>query len=223
MKFVDYGYDPQLLSNLHILSRSAPPSRPIHFQPTGPYVLGGVSYHSRPEAACGFLLSKYIPDYRVVPGLSFQVPIGVGSGGDVQTVDFRINDIFVEYHPPRIHQPSRRARVAQRESREIRHLRGLLRKKGVSRRVRDMAYDRLRHCLTSQYVDNRMTLLSASPVIEDFTLIVLTSPEELYRDLLCYLQVPRLPDIMEFISEFKELMKRVTDGRDYSERPQECW
>jgi hypothetical protein len=62
-----------------------------------------------------------------------------------------------------------------------------------------------------------MSLLSASPVIEDFTLIVLTSPEELYRDLLCHLQVPRLPDIVKFVSEFKGLMKRVVDRREYSE------
>jgi|GEM_PF-2010835 len=211
MKFVNYGYDRQLLANLRILSRSTPDLRPIHFQPDGHCLLNGVRYHSRPEAACGALMEKYIPDYKIIPGTSFQVPIGVGCGGDVQTIDFRLRDIFVEYHPPRIHQVSRRAKVLRKESREIRRLRGLLRKRGVSRKLRDQTYERLRRCLTEQYVESRMEVLSNSPLTQDFTLVVLTSPEELYRDFLCSLHISRLPDIGSFVSEFKRLMKQVMD------------
>ncbi|MCI5064667.1 hypothetical protein MRY87_02960 [bacterium] len=223
MKLADHEYDLEVVALMQDLSESFSASssgkkdlrRPIHFPPAGTYLLNGIRYHSRPEAACGFLIEKYIPAFSLEFGKTFQVPIGVGSGGDLQTVDFRFGDLFIEYHPPRVHgHREKRKGRAQREPRELQRLRGVLRRRGLSREMKDRTYARIRAYLTRRYFEKRMNVLSESPVVGDFSLVVLGSPEELYRHLLVPHAERRLPKLRTFTEEFTALLKKVVDLRE---------
>ncbi|MCB0331703.1 MAG: hypothetical protein KDD70_18660, partial [Bdellovibrionales bacterium] len=100
------------------------------------------------------------------------------------------------------------------EPRELRRLRSMLRKPNLPRHVRDRTYARLRGYLTRRYFEDRMAVLSNSPVVNDFTLLVLGSPEELYRDFLePFGGDRRLPSLRSFVGEFKGLLKAVSDVR----------
>lgn len=53
-----------------------------------------LNFASRSEFACGVLLERYVKDFRLRNGETFQV--GVGHN---KVIDFYVNGVFVEYHP----------------------------------------------------------------------------------------------------------------------------
>ena len=53
-----------------------------------------MSFASKSELAVGLLLEKYIPDFEMIPGKTFQVPLAFG-----KQCDFRIGHLYLEYHP----------------------------------------------------------------------------------------------------------------------------
>ena len=57
-----------------------------------------ISFASKGEYACGILLEKYIPDFILIPGATFQVPVST-----YRKCDFRVHDTFIEYHPVTFH------------------------------------------------------------------------------------------------------------------------
>lgn len=57
-----------------------------------------LKFSSKGEYACGVLLERYIPDFDLIPGATFQVSIDRG-----RKCDFRIQDTFLEYHPITFH------------------------------------------------------------------------------------------------------------------------
>jgi len=61
----------------------------------------GVVYASCHEAACGELMERYIPGFKVIAGKTFQIPILEPPTGKVRTIDFSVGGHFFEYHPPR--------------------------------------------------------------------------------------------------------------------------
>ncbi len=65
-------------------------------------------YFSRCEAACGALMERFIPGFRVREGETFQVPIGVDRFGHMRHVDFLVKDVLIEYHQPRFWRSKRR-------------------------------------------------------------------------------------------------------------------
>lgn len=52
-----------------------------------------LSFSSKSEAACGIMLEKYVPDFKLVPGETFQIPVGS------KKIDFQLEGVFVEFHP----------------------------------------------------------------------------------------------------------------------------
>lgn len=52
-----------------------------------------LSFSSKSEAACGIMLEKYVHDFRLVPGETFQIPVGS------KKIDFQLEGVFVEFHP----------------------------------------------------------------------------------------------------------------------------
>lgn len=52
-----------------------------------------LSFSSKSEAACGIMLEKYVPNFKLVPGETFQIPIGS------KKIDFQLDGVFIEFHP----------------------------------------------------------------------------------------------------------------------------
>ncbi|MGA1192197.1 MAG: hypothetical protein ACO3XO_07950 [Bdellovibrionota bacterium] len=52
-----------------------------------------LSFSSKSEAACGIMLEKYVQDFQLVPGKTFQIPVGS------KKIDFQLEGVFVEFHP----------------------------------------------------------------------------------------------------------------------------
>lgn len=58
-----------------------------------------LTFASRAEYACGVLLEKYIPGFELETNKTFQVNVGFG-----KTIDFVVNNVFVEFHPISLHR-----------------------------------------------------------------------------------------------------------------------
>lgn len=173
----------------------------LHTQPLGSYVLEGVRFSSRSEAACGYLMEKYISDFSLKIGQTFEVPVGVGSGGDLQTVDFRYQDIYLEYHPPRIYSEKYCAHKYRASCRN---------KKGRNaKQARSEYLNKLRRKLTYRYLEERMDILSNSIVVDNFKLVVATSPAEFFHDFLKLYADKSLPTFKRFLELFYFLQKQV--------------
>jgi hypothetical protein len=70
-----------------------------HRPVSGPYVYQGHYFCSSYEAACAFMLQRYIPGFVLVEGATYQVPVAQSRRGDAQCIDFLIRgNIFVEFH-----------------------------------------------------------------------------------------------------------------------------
>jgi hypothetical protein len=186
-----------------IANHCAKSGRKLHIQPPGKFLLDGINYSSRSEAACGILLQRYISDFKVDLGKTFEVPVGFGGGGDLQTVDFRYKDNFLEYHPPRIYSENYHAHY-----RYTANNRG--RRQANKRQARSDYFNNLRRKLTKKYLLNRMKILSNSLVVDSFTLVVATSPTELYHDFLKNHADRSLPNLKRFLADFHDLQSKVT-------------
>lgn len=165
------------------------------------YEYEGVYFASLGEAATGVLLQKYIPDYRVIEGSTFQVTEGIG-----KPIDFLVGDIFIEYHP--ILPFKSRNGLGDFETQETYELY----KKGMAncctKEARDDYMHRFREMLLESYRSKRRFLLSLSEKYKNCELIVIGGPEELYDDVICRLG-QNYPDKQEFIVEFKRLQKQI--------------
>lgn len=204
--------DPELSAALHPLFRI--PDIVIRIPPKGSFLLEGVRFNSRAEAAAGVLMARYIPGFELVSWKTFQVPIGVGSGGDLQTVDFRFRNFFIEYHPPRVKRfpANRRARRRKRnEPRQLRELRRQLSEAGNRSWKRKKLLQQMREYLGEGYRRKREMQLRNSPLVQKFTLIVVASPQELYQKVVLRFGRRNLPSPERFVSLFRELMAQVQD------------
>jgi hypothetical protein len=78
-----------------------PPKHVVYAQPK--FFYRGIGFCSLSEAVLGVLLERFIEGFKVVSAATFQVPIGGG-----RSVDFRIGEYFIEFHPIRLQKDSRR-------------------------------------------------------------------------------------------------------------------
>jgi hypothetical protein len=51
-------------------------------------------FKSKGEARCARVFEKFVPSWRAIEPITYEVPIGF-----LRAVDFRINNLLVEYHP----------------------------------------------------------------------------------------------------------------------------
>jgi hypothetical protein len=151
-----------------------------------------IRFASKAERACGLMLEKYVKDFQLIPGATFQV--GVGHN---KTIDFRINGVFVEYHPIVLHQEFNN--------------RGALHKlfeasKQVKPHVRNVILDSIKAELAEKYYLRRKFLVTMAAG-KDAELIVCYSARDFYCDVLERFGT-NVPKEQEALFEFQTLCRQ---------------
>lgn len=151
-----------------------------------------IRFASRSEYACGVMLEKYVPDFELQNGLTFQV--GVGHN---KTVDFYVNGVFVEYHPINIsHEFDNRA--------ALRKLFDAL--QNVKQHTREAVINAVKDELAEKYYRRRKFLVTMAAG-KSAELIVSVSPKDFYRDVIKRFGV-NIPNERGAMIEFQTLCRQ---------------
>jgi hypothetical protein len=188
----------------HDLSR--PPFQP---PPGARWNLSGQQYYSVSEAACAVLMQQYIPGFQIVPGRTFQVPIGRSPGGYQLSADFYVEGVLFEYHPPRraggwneLGDFSSRC-----EQREYYRTRLGLRGEELHRYC-----DQVDSRLGEHYVQKRLRQIASGPMAGT-ELVHAASPREFYDRIILRFS-PNPPDLATFVEEFDGVFDQVREIRN---------
>lgn len=168
----------------------------------------GVAFCSRSEAICAELLLRYVPNFELREGLTFQVAVGKDSQGNVLAVDFLVDGVLFEYHPARLFKSRRRCGDFN-SKREYRAYAGICHSlKGEQREFFQAA---MRSRLARSYYAKRRALLDQHPMYRRMELVVATTPEEFYYLILKRFgkNVPR--SVERFVAIFEELRESLPD------------
>ncbi len=161
----------------------------------------GNFYCSRSEAACVALMRRYL-DFRAIDGVTIQVPLGENRYGTQRHADFRVREVFLEYHPTQ--QPN-----------EPQYWRILKNTPVGSRNEFRKAWN-AKAALT--YVAKRRATIDENPALRGTELITATSPEEFYRKVIVRFmkldhptELWRIPSEAAVVREFRYMQKQVID------------
>ena len=148
-----------------------------------------LQFASKSEMATGLLLERYIPNFELVTGKTFQVPIGLG-----KHCDFKVGNIFLEYHPVNLHfefydkQALRQFRTAMRH---------------VPKNAKRQIVEALKDELGERYYRNRKQVVDMW-ITSQNEFVVVQDPVELYRKII----KPHgrdVPKEHKFLAEFDKL------------------
>ena len=171
----------------------------------------GVRYASASEAACGELMEKYIPNFKVIPLKTFQIPAFDNMNGSVKTIDFRVGDTLVEYHPARMWQLGRSIGEFETRKEYGEFRKELNAAKRESKEAANKVRAKWEKMLTKRYTKRREALITESPELSKLKLIVAASAEDLYDKVIKPLG-KNIPSKKEFVSEFHTLKREVFDN-----------
>ena len=186
----------------HTLTRAPIPA---YIEPTvkhdGNFLLNGMSFHSRSEAVCAVLMELFIPGYKIELGKSYQIAIGEDCYGNQLAVDFLVNGVLVEYHPPHL------------KSRSYRNEKGL---KAYIQKQRKR-YDRLGKRpssgafkrITEWYYRKRRSQIDKCGAHKGRKLIVASSPEEFYHRVIRRWGKGSQLSRNEFLELFEKMLGKV--------------
>lgn len=145
-----------------------------------------IKFGSRSEAACGLLAERYIPGFQIVPGKTFQIPIGK------RQIDFRIKNSFVEYRPIIIEREFSSSDCARRLFEALGQLEEWAKKE---------IYSTIREELRSRYFKKRKEVIeSAYP---GANLILCTGASEFYEMVILRYGVS-VPGRERFMAEWEQ-------------------
>lgn len=148
-----------------------------------------IQFASHAEYAAGMLLERYIADFELKTGATFQVPIGHN-----KTCDFYVRGVFVEYHPCNLSHEFD-------DKQALRRLWGAL--KHVKAPFRDAIVAAVTDELSEKYYRRRNFLITMHGG-KDSELIVCRNATSLYRDVIKrFSTVP--PKEGRFLEEFQKL------------------
>ena len=148
-------------------------------------------FPSKPEAICALSLISYVPDFEIVKGETWQVPVTKRGAVDFVILD----DVVIEYHPISLQREFLNSQSYRRLMDTFRRI-----KREHRATIRTILEDELR----DRYYKTRRFLLDASPDLCKYQLIVCTSPNEFYKRVLKPYG-KRIPDIKEFYRTFRKL------------------
>lgn len=138
----------------------------------------GVGYSSLSEAACGALLELLVPGFRVQEGVTYQIPFG-----KERTVDFLVEGVLFEYHPPRL-VAERRGFGDFRSPKEYDRFQQLYKKARYDKRKREALLNSTIHALGEEYYRRRRIQLDEDERFRNTELVVATGIPELYEKIV---------------------------------------
>ena len=148
-----------------------------------------IQFASHAEYAAGMLLERYIAEFELKTGATFQVPIGHN-----KTCDFYINGVFVEYHPCNLSHEFDDRQALRRFWAALKHVKPAFRNAIVSA-VTDE--------LSEKYYRRRKFLITMHGG-KNSELIVCRTATDLYRDVIKRFSASP-PREAKFLEEFQKL------------------
>jgi len=151
-------------------------------------------FSSKSEAICGKMLEKYIPGFKLIPGETFQIPVGT------KKIDFRINGVFVEFHPVQIrHEFTSKSaydkfqaamgRLTTWESQSIESI--------------------LMEEFSGQYTKGRRLILNCFEGTKNAELVVCANRAEFVKNVLRRFGGPGTPSESKLLREFDKLFRET--------------
>jgi len=152
-----------------------------------------VEFHSKSEAACAVLMQKYIKDWRLEVGHTYQIPLVQG-----RTADFKIGEaVIFEYHPISLHRDMISDNARRDLERNLKHCKQYL---------RDTIADAIKDELYYQYFSKRQILMKSTPGLEHGELIVAIDPKGFYRKIIQRFS-DNPPRMQEFHREWNQILR----------------
>jgi hypothetical protein len=167
----------------------------------------GIRFHSRSEAACAALMELFIPGYRTIEGVTYEVPVGTDAYGQTLRVDFRHDDTLIEFHPVRLWRSHRRYGEfpSPKEWREFNRQYHNCPREELSELIRKTLHD-----LTQHYYRKKLGVIRANPELAHTELVVATNATEFYEKVICRFS-PEPPLIGDFCELFNATAADVKD------------
>lgn len=166
----------------------------------------GINYASRSEAACGDLMERYIPGFQVIEHKSFQVPIYDYNKGTTKTVDFLVNGVYVEFHPPRFWREGKRYGDFKSASEYFSYRHKL---KSLDTPEEKRAFrEETQKLLTERYAGERQAIIARFKGDPNIELIVATSAESVYENVIRRFG-QGYPPKAEFLKQFWAVVDEV--------------
>ena len=148
-----------------------------------------IQFASHAEYATGVLLERYIPDFELKTGATFQVPVGHN-----KAIDFYIHGLFLEYHPCNLSHEFDDKQALRRFWNALKH---------VKQPFRDQIVASVADELSEKYYRRRQFLVSMHGG-KDTELVVCRTPTDLYRDIIKRFAA-NPPREQKFLQEFQKL------------------
>jgi hypothetical protein len=150
-----------------------------------------ITFSSWAEYATGMLLERYIGNFELRMGSTFQVPIGHN-----KQCDFLINGVFVEFHPINLKHEFADRQAFRQFSAALRH---------VDHPFRGQIIAAIRNEMGEKYYQRRKFLINMHGG-KDAELLVITNPVELYQQVIKRFATS-YPKQHTFTEEFAALCK----------------
>lgn len=166
----------------------------------------GRRYASCSEAIIGALLERFVPGFTVVPGSTFQVPAHRSTDTRTCFIDFKIDGVFFEYHPPRIFASRGRWGDFPSKGAHDKFRRRLDMASSRSERRRIKAEGK--EIAGQAYLEKRLRALDRNPELRGTELIVAHNPGEFYERVLCRF-APHPPSKAVFDALYEQLKHEI--------------
>jgi hypothetical protein len=149
-----------------------------------------MEFNSASEYACATMLEKYA-NWRPIPGATVEIKVG-------RTLfDFRVDDVFVEYHP-----------ISLRREFITDALKGIMSVANkLSRKDKLQIMDNITEELKAQYAKRRGQTLAAHPVYSQMELVCIHSIEEFIDKVLRRFATREVSSTEVAAQEFRKLQK----------------
>jgi hypothetical protein len=155
-----------------------------------PRPLENLSFQSRSEYACAKMMGKYM-GWKGIEGVTFQILVGRA------LYDFRIGDVFIEYHPISLRREFLTDALAE--------IMPIL--QNLKRHDKIAVLESINKELFAQYVKRRGQTLAAHPSYGSMELICANSPEMFFDKVIFRFATMKCPSALELGRDFRKLQK----------------
>jgi hypothetical protein len=185
----------------------------------GKFLFEGRRFFSRTEAACGTLMERFIPDYKIVDGKTFQVPIGADKFDHMRHVDFMVAGVLIEFHQVRFWKNTRRCGDFE-SFKDYCEYKRQMRELPVEQRQAFLELTQTR--LLHNYTAKREAQIAACPEHAGRELIVARSASDFYHRVIRRFGED-IPDEKAFLRMYHRICERTEDLNEHSGNARPEW
>jgi hypothetical protein len=163
------------------------------------YSFNGNHFDSQSETACAAMLEKYLPNWKVEEGKTFQVNHEIP-----KTIDFLVGDTFLEWHPILMFKGKNNLgdMPSTKQYHKFKEMKAEMSPERA--KVFERRYKRV---LAGAYLEERVNAVRESDSYRGYDVVLAQTPEEVY-DFIAQRAV-NLPNRDEFVREFSSVKKEV--------------